>query len=388
MTAQELLFAMLRSVICGEAACEQVKTACSPELLTQVYNLANRHDLAHLVGQAAADWKLPESEPVKLAKQTAMQALVRSVKLEYALQRLCKTLEEGQIPFIPLKGSVLRNHYPQSWMRTSCDIDILVKPSDLEKAKDLLVSCLSYRYIATNTHDMSLASPENVHLELHFDTIESFVSEKAQQIMAGVWEDATPVEGRKFHCTLSDELFYFYHIAHMAKHVANGGCGIRPFLDLWILEKKIPHQGEKRDALLAAGGLQRFTDAARKLMEIWLCGAESDEMSARLEQFILTGGTFGNKMNQVAVQQTKSGSRAKYILSRVFLPYHHMKVQFPILEKHKWLMPACQVIRWCRVPFGDARKRTVQELDSSKRVAGEDADFAAQLLEYLGMEKE
>ena len=25
-----------------------------------------------------------------------------------------------------------------------------------------------------------------------------------------------------------DELFYFYHIAHMVKHFENGGCGIRP----------------------------------------------------------------------------------------------------------------------------------------------------------------
>lgn len=385
MNGQELLFAMLRSVICGEKADENCINAVTPELLDQAFALAQRHDLGHLVGQAAADWKLPDSEPAAAAKQAAMQALYRYVNLNRAYEQICGALEAGEIPFIPLKGSVLRGYYPQAWMRTSCDIDILVKPENLARARELLETKLSYSYIATGSHDITLRSPDGVHLELHFDTIESFVSAKAQLIMASVWEKAVPVEGKGFMLAMPDELFYFYHIAHMAKHVIFGGCGIRPFLDLWILDKRIPHDPASREALLAQGKLLAFTKAARKLSDIWLSGVEADEMSAQMEKFLLEGGTFGNVKNLVTVQQTKSGGKGKYLLARIFLPYHHMKVQFPVLEKHKWLMPVCQVIRWCRVPFGDARKRTVAELRSSKEAAGEGADSTARLLNYLGL---
>ena len=139
MTADKLLFAMLRSVICGFRVDEQMKDACTPELLQETFELARMHDLGHLVGQAAADWKLPEWETVTVAKKTAMQALYRYMRLEQTLQQLCMLLEEAKIPFIPLKGSVLRNEYPQPWMRTSCDIDILVREEDLERAADALV---------------------------------------------------------------------------------------------------------------------------------------------------------------------------------------------------------------------------------------------------------
>ena len=54
---------------------------------------------------------------------------------------------------------------------------------------------------------------------------------------------------------MTDEMFYFYHIAHMAKHFEEGGCGIRPFIDLWTLDniKDVDH--DKRDELLSRGNL-------------------------------------------------------------------------------------------------------------------------------------
>ncbi|MBO4954226.1 MAG: nucleotidyltransferase family protein, partial [Clostridia bacterium] len=36
------------------------------------------------------------------------------------------------IDFMPLKGAVIRQYYPEPWMRTSCDIDIHVKKDRLE----------------------------------------------------------------------------------------------------------------------------------------------------------------------------------------------------------------------------------------------------------------
>ena len=48
----------------------------------------------------------------------------------------CNALEKAQIPFVPLKGSVIRKYYPEAWMRTSSDIDVLVHKEDVEKTTD------------------------------------------------------------------------------------------------------------------------------------------------------------------------------------------------------------------------------------------------------------
>lgn len=44
-----------------------------------------------------------------------------------ALQKIGVALDEAQIHYIPLKGAVLRQLYPAPELRTSCDIDVLVR---------------------------------------------------------------------------------------------------------------------------------------------------------------------------------------------------------------------------------------------------------------------
>ena len=155
MNKEAVLFALIRSVICGETVSEEIKAACTPELLEDVYTLASKHDLAHLVGQAVSKLDLPESETLTKCKQTAMQAVLRYMRLEYAYQQVCQALEDAKIPFIPLKGAVMRAYYPEPWMRTSCDVDILVKGTQLDAAAKVLTETLGYRLAEKTGHDIS-----------------------------------------------------------------------------------------------------------------------------------------------------------------------------------------------------------------------------------------
>ena len=51
MEAKDILFALLRTIIYGEAASDELKAACTSENMEAVYALAKKHDLAHLVEQ-------------------------------------------------------------------------------------------------------------------------------------------------------------------------------------------------------------------------------------------------------------------------------------------------------------------------------------------------
>ena len=185
---------------------------------------------------------------------------------------------------------------------------------------------------------------------------------------------------------LTDEMFYFYHIAHMAKHFENGGCGIRPFLDLWILEHGVEHDDTKRNVLLEQGGLLTFANAGRQLSAVWFDGAKHNEVTEQMQSYILFGGVYGTLDNRVAVHQNKQGGKIRYIMSRIFMPYDSLKFSYPILNKHKWLTPIMEIRRWLRLLRKDRMKQSLHELNVNKTMSQEQIAGIADLLQKLGLD--
>lgn len=386
MKRETLLFELIRIAVCGEAVSEEVKTACTDEVLEQVCALASRYDLSHLVGVAVSKLGLCETDITKRCSQLPMQAMFRYVRLNYEYEAACRTLEEGKIPFIPLKGSVLRDWYPEPWMRTSCDMDILVHEEQVERASQLLQDKLHYIYEGRSPHDLALSTPGGEHLELHYTALEESESPQARKIMEGIWEDARPVEGKRYHLELSDPLFYYYHMAHMAKHFQIGGCGIRPALDIWILNHRLEHDRQAREALLQKGGLLTFARGAEKLSEIWFSGEDADAISLQMQNFILSGGNYGGVENRVAIAHARKNGKLQYIISRLFLPYDIMKQYYPVLLKHRWLLPVCHVARWFKRLFDGGLSRSARELKANAAIS-QDAELSVgELLKYLELE--
>ena len=385
MDTQSLFFGLLRIAVCGESATEQLKIACTPEMLEKVYALATRHDLAHLVGQAISKLQLPESEPAAKCKQAAMQAFGRYMQLNFELERACQVLEQAKIPFIPLKGSVLRKDYPEPWMRTSCDMDILVKEEMLDAAVKALTGALGYTAGNKGDHDIVLRG-NGVYLELHYDTIqERYEAGSGRSVLSRIWEDASPLKEGSCHYVLSDAMFYFYHIAHMIKHFEVGGCGVRTFLDIWIMDQK-PHDPAARQALLEEGGLLKFAQGARQVAAYWFLGETPDDMTRAVSDYILRAGMYSDNKNRAAVGQAKMGGKLRYLLlRRVFMPYDYLKAEYPILQKHKWLTPVCQVARWVRMLTHGGLRRTAAELKANTRTEGDSTGTATEILKHMGI---
>lgn len=385
MNKEAVLFALIRSVICGENISEEVKAACASPLLEDVYTLASRHDLAHLLGQAVSKLDLPPSETLAKCKKTVMAAFVRYMRLEHEYQQTCRILEEEKIPFMPLKGSVLRKYYPEPWMRTSCDADILVHRSDLERAISVLTEKLSYRETSRDTHDVTLSCPSEAHIELHFDLVEEGRANSSSDVLRRVWEDAVLRDGYSFWYEMNDPFFYFYHIAHMAKHFETGGCGIRPFIDLWLLDHVAKGDDVQRNALLQSSELLRFAQASRKLSCVWFSGEDTDALSQQLQRFLLHGGVYGSADNRVALQQGNKGGKLGYLLSRVFAPYEKLKSYYPILEKHRWLVPVMQVRRWLMLLRPEVAQMAKSELAANSNTDSATTDDTGKLLDDLGI---
>lgn len=377
MTAEAVLFALLRTAVCGEVLSGETVAACTPEILSAVYSLAGKHDLAHLLSSSLEKTVFPSNEILTRFKAAKEQAIYRYMRLDFEYDNICRILEEAKIPYIPLKGAVLREAYPEPWMRTSTDIDILIHAADLERAVQLMERNLSYHRKGKSTHDVSLYSSAGTHLELHYDTIEATVSEASQEVLSGIWEKAVQRQPGSCRYGMPDELFYFYHMAHMAKHIRNGGCGVRSFLDIWIMNHRMSFDFKKREETLAEGKLLTFAKAAQMLSEIWFSGARMDADSQRLEHYILDGGTHGTTRNKVTVKNTGK----TYPLSRIVIPYEDLKYYYPILETKRWLTPIFQVVRWFRLLRSVRNSLKAKNLKKQTPIAK--VDSTARLMQYL-----
>ncbi len=383
----EMLFALLRSGIRGAQMAGTEWETFAPDMLSQLCSIACKHDIAPILGAGldANGLKLPGNAHYERIMQETMKAAFRQERMERAFQQICAVLEENAIAYIPLKGAVIRNFYPEPWMRTSCDIDILVRREALEPAIAGLVVQLGCNEAERAAHDVSLHTPSGQHIELHFDLVEEGRAKAANAVLADIWHHAQTKTGWKYQYEMPDAWFYFYHIAHMVKHFEVGGCGIRPLIDLWILDHLDNVDCAGREALLERGGLLQFAKLARHLSECWLENAEPDEITKKMQRFILSGGVYGSAENRVALQQTRQGGKAGYLLSRVLAPYDKLRRYYPILEKYPWLMPAMQVRRWGMLLRPEVAGMAKRELSANKAMESAAAADMNQFLEELGL---
>lgn len=382
--ASEILFALIRAEILHTDALrdEQRAALSDAETVKVLYELAQQHDLAHLVGHSLFESGLHGA--YKPFERAHMMAVFRQEGMSFALDEIREALEGAEIPFIPLKGALIRDLYPEPWMRTSCDVDVLVHREDAARAATCLAESLGYRVEEESPHDISLFSDGGVHIELHFSLVNENKTDAASAILRSAWDYAAPLAGRRFEYGFSDAFFYFYHVAHMARHFAAGGCGIRSFLDLWLLDREA-HNGTARAEMIERGGLSTFFAAAERLTHLWFSGegSASDDLLSAMEKFTLFGGAYGSKHNYVTLQQKKQGGKFGYLLSRMFIPYGQMKYIYPILKKIPLLLPVFWVWRWAEHLLRGGARRSLDEIRFNQALSAKDCDDVTQMMRSL-----
>lgn len=380
-----VMFALIRYEIgLDEVLLERDRVFVS-ENLESLYKLSGAHDVAQIIASALFKLKIGENDKMlqKFSKQQ-MLALYRYEGLNYELEQISNTLEEAKILFMPLKGALLRRLYPEPWMRTSCDIDVLVKEDDLARAVEVLKEKLAYTSDnRRNYHDISLYSPNGVHLELHFSIQENM--ESIDVLLSKVWDYAVLVDGKEYQYQQTNEYLFFHHIAHMSYHFVSGGCGIKPFLDLYLIQQKMPFNLEKVRELCAMCGLQKFYDSITELAKVWLEEKQHSDVTLKMQSYILQGGVYGTVKNGVAAKQGKSGGKLRYAFSRIFLSSKTLMHEYPCIKKHVWLTPFCQIHRWFKILTNSRLKRAVSELKANYSVSKEEIRQTKEFLMQIGL---
>lgn len=382
----ETIIELIRSEVCGGTLSLRSGSPLTDSDLAKMYSVAKIHDVAHILGSSLINNGLLSGSSLEnVYREQIYYTAFRYENMKYARERVSDVLEKEKIPYIPLKGAVISELYPQPWMRTGCDIDILVNKDDAENAANAITGILGYEYKGRGKHDIQILSTENIYVELHFSLLEEDASPAMAKVLDTAWKHAKPAEKGSYRYELDDAMFYFYHIAHMAKHFLRGGCGIRPFLDLWLMEKSRNYETAETDALLRKAKLTDFAETARKLSKVWFSGEEHDRLTKIMEEYIVNGGCFGSKETKMISGQQKSGGRVKYVFSRIFVPYDDLKGQYPIIKKYRFLTPICEICRLLSLVFGKKKNFRKNYLKKLNSVSDKHIDDINYMFESVGL---
>ncbi len=355
-TNEKKLMMLLRAAVLRERAPFAVENEEGEALLA----LAGAHDLGHLAAEALLNGGCPpEGALGKALSSERLRAIWRTSRLIHAEGEILAALGDAGIVYMPLKGALIRAYYPATWMRTSCDLDLLLHEGDIERAIAAIEARLGLVGRPRRAyHDVSLFLEGDVHIELHFSLSENRA--QMDRVLARAWDFAVPQAENPCRYHPTNEFLLFHHIAHMAYHLVKGGCGIRPILDLWLLEAQLAFDHTVLDALLAEGGLLPFAAAVRHLREVWFGSLPHTELTRRMADYILAAGVYGRVENRVAAALSEKG-RFAFIRSRIFLPYRTLREYYPALKRHKILYPFFTVRRWIEVLLSRHRRRNAMD---------------------------
>lgn len=394
MNVSEIMLELVRSIV-FESGIEKkklqgIKESINGEMLEALYKLSKAHDIDNLVGAALQKYALIAPNDSEISSKLCKSKLVaafRCDKIERETTLILDTLEKAEFDHIPLKGAVIRKLYPEEWMRTSCDIDVLVRKEDLDAAIECLKSKLGYTAEDLKSgHDISLYSKNNIHIELHF-TLEEKI-EKVNGVLSSVWDNVYLVEGKSHRYRLTNEFLLFHVISHAAKHFVYGGCGVRCFIDMMLIKNQLQLDSIYFDDLINRSGLSSFAMVCDRLCKLWFEKAKVTDKSNKdfiyvVEEYVLCGGVYGSKSNRIKL--TRKNTKKSYALSRIFMPYYLLKERYPILVDHKYLFPIFQVVRWFSLLDGKRFKRIRKEVQINNSIKDDQVQKSHEMILWLGL---
>ncbi len=277
--------------------------------------------------------------------------------------RVIAMLEEEGIPYVLLKGSRMRQFYPDPTVRTSCDIDILFRGDEARIHERMLSFGYEFEVDAGTTINY-LCHP--VEFEMHrylFDDRLDYCG-----FFDKVWDYTVPVKEGSFERMLTEEFFYVYMIAHMAKHFSRYGSGVRPVIDLYLYNRRPPEHFDRKKAekILKEIGLYGFEQRLKALTEAWFETGKLSEMDQKLTDYIMEAGIYGDSriMNARTVQEPEKANevRRQRLLFYLFPSAEVMKRLYPRMMKCPLLLPVAWGCRWCKGIFTDDRKKATENL--------------------------
>lgn len=379
------ILALVKSALTG------TKTSLPEDFVPEMADSCIREQsLLPMVLQGAYVCGLPmATEQMQQYQKQYFRILHHSQLQTRALKQVFAAFEENEIDYLPLKGCVLKDLYPQPEMRMMGDADVLIRMEQYPKICRILES-LGFVPGKESHHELPWKRSD-LYLELHKSLVPETEKEFYKYFGIG-WQKAVLQQGHRYMLGAEDAFLFLF--THMAKHYRWRGIGSRQFLDLYVFRNAHPDMDEDYiESGMERMHLLEFYRNTKKLLKVWFEEALSDEKSDYMTDYIFSGGNWGLHENSVYGAQLKmhSGGKAvrhtkrKELWDAVFPSLNRMRYRFPVLQKWPGLYPLFWPVRWLQLIFQTPhiimrKLRIVKKLDDDK------VRLRRQALNFVGLD--
>lgn len=337
-----------------------IKKQLTSELLKGVYKLLKFHDLNHVLFNFIKRNDIEvSSEFSQKLKNDYLSAVLKSENVTYETKNISNILSDNGIKHVILKGEEIKAYYPKGFIRPSADIDVLVNESSLSKALKAIENNLKVVSTKRNYHDVTIVLDNGIIIELHFTLSEH--DERLDSVIENYLDNLEKISDYKYR--FNSEFMIAYLITHTAYHFYNGGCGIKSYIDLFLLKSKINYDENIVLSYLEKGNLTVFYKKVFELINVWFNGELHTDTTLKMEEFVVNGGAYGSFYQS----QKSTENFSKRILKKIFLPYKTLSNYYPVLKKVCVLYPVFIVVRCFKVIFSkEKRDRAINQINAKE----------------------
>lgn len=355
MTEEYIIYLthLLRCAVTGEKADDMLLDIDAKEF----FELCASHKVENIAYYALKETDVSNipAEVWAQFEESYMRAVAIEAAQQYYLELIEAEFEKEGIDYLVLKGREIAKLYPSSDMRQSSDFDIYIGRENAKKGRDIMLRN-GFEILAygddNDCHDEYVID-NRIMCELHRVLIQD--DQPWQKECNKIPERLILRSGTKHNYEMNTEDFYLYNLAHTAKHMKLSGIGIKAFLDLWIIYNKYKASlnMEYLNKKLQLCSLVEFDKHARSLCRYWFEGEEPSELVKRMSAYVAESGWIGTVEQMLSGQlaeaagesSSKLAAKVKKCVGIIMSPYEDMARRYPVLKKHKSLMPFCRIHR-------------------------------------------
>ena len=358
----------------------------------QFYNLCTSHSMSVVVFKAlekVKDKLLPQF--LTALQRSVHRHVILDVQSEYDINTVLTAFEEHGLNYMPLKGYHLKKLYPSTDMRYASDCDVLIDVDQLKEVRALVdkLGLVTKRH--DEHHDIVYYSGTKTIFELH-KTIFVGPLEKYFGKENKGFDGAKVKEGYQYFYEMDRERFYISLLGHSAYHFAeSAGVGIRHLTDIYLYRKAYDLNEEYLNKELEKCRLRQFKEQFEKVAAYFFDDAEADEFTLKLAKHILESSLLANERKksasdvaaQLGQEDDEKKAKKRSFWRALFPIKEQMKFSYPVLKKHRWLLPIFYFVRWFHVLF--TRPKNIAKLKKMSNVETEELTYMKEIRGGLGI---
>ena len=364
----------------------------------EIYSIANNQKVSNMLWECVSSLDTKPTGQLSVKWQTDYGVLLnQAVYQEMELESLIELFTGLGYEVLALKGSQIRNLYPQPDMRTMGDIDLMLRTDKSKEARQKVRDIMHENGFSDDVMDDgqvdAFRKDNNVYVEIHYEFMHKTHSHYEDFIID--WDKMPRCESNNLLHTMTVEDLYYYNFGHFTKNIYNRGIGFRSVMDSYVIWNKLTaEQKESVKNRIEKIGLSKFNDSILKVGRIWFDGEYDDGKLDYFQDYLLSTYVHGIEKNAITLnliktnKEEQSSSKMSFYLRRIFPDADTLYGRFDLKRRIWILLPFLWALRLILLPFSSKKKfeNIKREVNTVDSVSREYIDTTKKIFDEVGLE--